>query len=366
MWAGRRGQVYSYRTTPAKLTRRVLLELTEPDKREAWLLTIATHYGIKTRPRAAAKKLIMALQYVHPGTECTKQIVSWRARHRAKPGGNLYAPQLSAYITQFYKAREWLLMRDPTAMRYAVRCNEQKPKDERRADDRLGPSAFSALLADREFDAISDVAARLAARSFKTVDVIHDGLHILRPPTGTYEEGRAQLAAALAEVSAEVRKTRRWRFFKVRIKPFEVPESAPLLDESHITDALQKAHAWIGPKVTALAAKRRGDRIDWVAGTAQQGAKAQQKGKRSSARAGLPTGRKVGGPSARPKGTRKTGGSRDEGMHSDKGGSRVTAHGTSNTEAGRGMVSKAPSRASSVMCIPNLPSYTVIVPVRAA
>jgi len=237
-----------------------LLELTEPDKRETWLLTIAAHYAIKTRPREAAKKLIIALQYVHPGTECTKQIGSWRARHRAKRSSDLYAPRLSAYITEFYKAREWLLERDPAAMRYAVMRNEQKPKDERRADDRLGPSAFSALLADREFDAISEVAARLAARSFKTVDVIHDGLHVLRPPTGTYVEGGERLTAALAEVSEEIRRTRRWRFFKVRIKPFEVPESAPMLDEAYITEALQRAHAWVGPTVTGLAAQRRANR----------------------------------------------------------------------------------------------------------
>ena len=39
-----------------------------------------------------------------------------------------YTPQLYAFITEFYKAREWLLDRNPEAMRYAEWRNESRKK----------------------------------------------------------------------------------------------------------------------------------------------------------------------------------------------------------------------------------------------
>jgi len=315
-----------------------LLQLTEPDAREAWLLTVAAHYAVTTRPREAAKKLIMALQYVHPGQECTKQINSWRMRHHANRQSSQYAPQLQAFITEFYKAREWLLDRNPAAMRYAEWRNERKPKEERRADDQLGPSAFSALLADREFEAISDVAARLAARPFITVDVIHDGLHILRPPTGTYAEGGELLAQALAEVSAEVRIDKGWRFFKVRIKPMVAPTSAPPLDDSHITEALARAHSWVGPPVENLAVQRRQKQMDKIACAMQGGGDNKR---RYSETCAAPHGRESRRTRARTNDSSAA--SSSERARDDRTESRSTAHRVSSTAGGTGMVPADPA-----------------------
>ena len=307
------------------------LKLTEPEAREAWLLTVAAHYGVTTRPRDAAKKLIMALQYVHPGQECTKQVISWRMRHRADRKSSQYAPQLYAFITEFYKAREWLLDRNPEAMRYAEWRNERKPKEERRADDQLGPSAFSALLADREFEAISDTAARLAARSFITVDVIHDGLHILRPPTGTYAEGGELLAHALAEVSAEVRINKGWRFFKVRIKPMVAPASAPPLAESQITATLARAHSWVGPQVENLAVKRRQKQVDQIARAVQGGGDAKRSAPRTA-----PLGREGRRTRAR---TNDSGAvTSNEHARHDRTDSRSAVHRVASTVGGTAMV----------------------------